>query len=170
MRWIEVSRVWDLHKYAEKTYALGQHAPTQEFDSAVGHLIRCWDDLCNFLEELGKEAAKRQETNFVEGLNEAGVLGMTKAAVYAIDSARIYHKWEYRGDLPKEREFFSVRLLYGGSMDTQEEIKRFPGSGASLQEGRNHPLYIARSSAVTGQFRNQRRSGPQGTAFDTSAA
>ena len=125
MRWIEVSRVWDLHKYAEKTQALGQRAPTQEFDSAVGHLIRCWDDLCNFLEELGREAAKRQETNFVQGLNEAEVLGMTKAAVYAIDSARIYHKWEYRGDLPKEREFFPSDSYMEGLWTLKRRLNDF---------------------------------------------
>ena len=106
MKHIQVSRVQDLHKYAEKTYTLGQRAPTQEFDSAVGHLIRDWDDLCNLLEELGREAAERQETDFVEGLNEAEVLGITKAAVSTIDSARRHHMWEYRGDLPNEREFF----------------------------------------------------------------
>ena len=106
MRYLDVSKVWDLHKYAEKTHALGQRAPTQEFDSAVGHLILCWDDLCNLLEEHGRQAAERRETFYVEGLHRGEALGMTKAAVYAIDSARRHHMWEYLGDLPNEREFF----------------------------------------------------------------
>ena len=125
MRWIEVSRVWDLHKYAEKTHALGQRAPTQEFDSAVGHLIRCWDDLCNFLEELGREAAKRQETNFVEGLNEAEVLGMTNAAVSTIDSARRHHMWEYRGYLPNEREIFPSDFYVEGLQTLKRRFNDF---------------------------------------------
>ena len=61
MTQIQVRQVWELHKYAEKTheleektYKLGQRAPTQEFDSAVDHLIRYWDDLCNLLEEHGR--------------------------------------------------------------------------------------------------------------------
>ena len=106
MRYLEVSRVRDLHKYAEETHALGQRAPTQEFNFAVDHLIRCWDDLCHFLEKLAREAAMRQETDLVEGLDEAGVLGMTKAAVSTIDSARINHTWRYLGELPNEHEFF----------------------------------------------------------------
>lgn len=111
MKQIQVSKVWDLYKYAKKTHALGQRTPTQEFDSqkfdsAVGHLIRYWDDLCNLLEEHGRQAAERRETMVsVDGLDEAEALGETKAAVYAIDSARRHHMWEYRGDLPNEREF-----------------------------------------------------------------
>ena len=32
MKHIQVNEVRDLYKYAEKTYELGQRAPTQEFD------------------------------------------------------------------------------------------------------------------------------------------
>ena len=106
MKQIQVGEVWDLHKYAEKVYALDQPVLTKEFDSAVGDLIRCWDNLCNLLEEHGRQAAKRRETVSVEGLDEAEALGMTKAAVYAIDSARRHHMWEYRGDLPNRHEHF----------------------------------------------------------------
>ena len=105
MKHIQVSEVQDLHKYAKKTHELGDCAPTQEFDSAVGHLIQCWDELCNLLEEHGRQAAERRETVSVEGLDEAEALGMTKAAVNEIDSARRHHMWEYQGDLPNEREF-----------------------------------------------------------------
>ena len=110
MKHIQVGEVWDLHKYAEKVYELGQRAPTQEFDSAIGHLIRCWDDLCNRLEKRGKQAAGRRETVAVEGLEEGKVLGMTTAAVNAIDSARIHHRWEYRGDLPNDHEFLQSHV------------------------------------------------------------
>ena len=106
MKQIQVSEVWDLHKYAEKVYALGQRAPTQEFASAVGHLIQSWDDLCNLLEEHGRQAAGRRETVSVEGLEEGKVLGMTTAAVNGIDSARRHHMWEYGGDLPNRHEHF----------------------------------------------------------------
>ena len=110
MKHIRVGEVWDLHKYAEKVYELGQRAPTQEFDSAVGDLIRCWDDLCNLLEKHGKQAAERRETVAVEGLEEGKVLGMTTAAVNAIDSARRHHMWEYRGDLPNNHEFLQSHV------------------------------------------------------------
>ena len=125
MIYIEVSKVWDLHKYAEKTYELGQRAPTQEFDSAVGHLIRCWDDLCNFLEELGRETAERRETYVVKGLNEAKALGMTKAAVNAIDSTRKHHNWEYRGDLPNERERLQSDAIVGGLQTLKGRFNEF---------------------------------------------
>ena len=102
MKRIQVDEVRDLYKYAEKTHALGQRAPTQKFDSAVGHLIRSWDDLCKLLEKKGRQAAETRETISVEGLDEAEALGEAKAAVYAIDSARRHHMWEYPGDLPDE--------------------------------------------------------------------
>ena len=125
MKHIQVSKVWDLHKYAEKTYALGQRAPTQEFDSAVGHLIRYWDDLCNLLEEHGRQAAERRETVSVEGLDEAQALGMTKAAIYAIDSARRHHMWEYRGDLPNEHEFFQSDVNVTGLSTLKRRFNDF---------------------------------------------
>ena len=104
MEHIQVGKAWDLHKYAEKTHALGQQAPSQEFDSAVGHLIRSWDDLCNLLEEHGRQAAERRERVSVEGWDEAEAVRDVEAAVYAIDSARRHHMWEYPGDLPNEHE------------------------------------------------------------------
>ena len=110
MKQIQVSEVWDLHKYAEKVYALDQPVLTKEFDSAVGDLIRCWDDLCNLLEEHGRQAAGRRETVSVEGLEEGKVLGMTTAAVNAIDSARRHHGWKYRGNLPNNHEFLQSHV------------------------------------------------------------
>ena len=133
MRVLDVVKVWDLHKYAEKTHALGQRAPTQEFDSAVGHLIRCWDDLCNLLEELGREAAGRHETYFVVGLHRGEVLGMTTAAVNAIDSARKHHMWEYLGDLPNEREIFQSDINVEGLSVLKGKFNEFLD-----QERRNH--------------------------------
>lgn len=116
-------KIRDLHKYAEKTYALGQRTPTQEFDSAVGHLILYWDDLCNLLEEHGRQAAERRETVSVEGLHEA--LSMMEAAVYAIDSARRHHMWEYRGDLPNEHECFQHDVNVEGLSTLKRRFNAF---------------------------------------------
>ena len=125
MKHVQISKVWDLHKYAEKTYALDQPVLTQEFDSAVDHLIRCWDDLCNLLEEHGRQAAKKRETVSVEGLDEAEALGMTKAAVYAIDSARRHHMWEYRGDLPNRHKFFQSDVNVVGLSTLKKRFNDF---------------------------------------------
>ena len=123
MKHIQVNEVRDLYKYAEKTYELGQRAPTQEFDSAVGHLILCWDALCNLLEERGRQAAERRERVSVEGLHET--LSMTEAAVYAIDSARRHHMWEYRGDLPNERECFQYDVNAEGLSTLKRRFNAF---------------------------------------------
>ena len=141
MKHIQVSKVWDLHKYAEKTYALGQRAPTQEFDSAVGHLIRCWDDLCSLLEERGRQAAERWETVSVDGLDEAEALGKTKAAVYAIDSARRHHSWKYRGDLPSERKFLQSDVNVVGLLVLKRRFNDF------LDQERRHGDVEPRTNA-----------------------
>ena len=130
---IQVSEVWDLHKYAEKTYALDQPVLTQEFDSAVDHLIRCWDNLCNLLEERGRQAAERREEVSVEGLEEGKVLGMTTTAVIAIDSARRHHMWKYLGDLPNEREHFESDVNVVGLWTLKNRFNEFLD-----QERRNH--------------------------------
>ena len=102
MKHIQVKEVQDLYKRADEVYGLGRRTPTQEFNSAVSRLVRCWDDLCNVLEKHGRRAAESRETVSVEDLHDA--LGMTEAAVGAIDSARTHHMWEYRGELPNEHE------------------------------------------------------------------
>ena len=133
MRQIQVSEVWDLHKYAEEVYVLDQPVLTKEFDSAVGDLIRCWDNLCNLLEEHGRQAAERRETVDVEGLNQREVLEMTTAAVNAIDSARRHHMWEYWGDLPNEREIFQSDVKIVGLLALKRKFNEFLD-----QERRNH--------------------------------
>ena len=125
MKHIQVSEVQDLHKYAKKTHELGDCAPTQEFDSAVGHLIQCWDELCNLLEERGRQAAERWETVSVDGLDEAEALGKTKAAVYAIDSARRHHRWKYQGDLPNERKFLQSDVNVVGLLALKRRFNDF---------------------------------------------
>ena len=125
MRHIEVNEVRDLHRCAEKTKALGQRSPTQEFDSAVGHLIRSWGDLCNRLEDIGREAAESRETIFVKGLDEAGALGEAKAAVYAMDSARRHHMWEYQGDLPNEHELLQSDVNVVGLQTLKRRFNDF---------------------------------------------
>ena len=114
MKHIQVKEIQDLHKHADEVYKLALQTPTQEFNSAVSRLVWCWDGLCNVLEKHGRRAAKIRETVSVEDLHDA--LGMTEAAVGAVDSARTHHKWEYRGELPNEREclqddYYVVGLL-----------------------------------------------------------
>ena len=103
MKQIQINQVRDLDELARQTYKLGQEVPSQKLYATVDLLIQTWDELCKLLQ---KHATEEQETVSVEDLDEAGVLSRVKAAVYAIDSARSRHVWEYQEDLPKRHEFF----------------------------------------------------------------
>ena len=102
MKTIRVDEVEALRSHAERVYELGRQAPTEAFDSAVEHLIRGLDEVCNTLEEHGRRAAQDRKTVAVKGLHDA--LRKMDAATSAIDVARRHHSWEYHGTQGTERE------------------------------------------------------------------
>ena len=152
MKRIQVSETENLRKYAKKTYALGQRAPSQEFGSAVGHLIRSWDDLCKRLEEHGRQAAERRETISIEGWDEAKAVRDVDAAVYAIDSARRHHMWEYPGDLPNEHELlqsdvnvvglWTLKRRFNDLLDQERRCRRVEIIVRETLEGRFQGTFV----------------------------
>ena len=148
MKCIQVKDVQDLYKHANEVYGLDWRTPTQEFNSAVNRLLRCWDDLCNVLEKHGRLAAQSRETDSVEGLHDA--LGMTEAAVGAIDSARTHHMWEYRGELPKEREYLQDDFHVEGLLTLKRRLNAF-----TEREGRYRRVETIVKETLEDRFKDE---------------
>ena len=122
MEQIRIDQIRDLDEHARETYELGQEAPSKKLYATVDLLIQTWDELCKLLQ---KQAAERQEAVSVEDLDEVGVLSRVKTAVYAIDSARRRHVWEYQGDLPDEHEIFPSDYKVEGLLTLKNRFNDF---------------------------------------------